>query len=62
MTSIKLMDLLVSWRHGPFNNGGGYHIKLLYDKDKLCKISEGRSQALRRLLATEHMLARKKPA
>ena len=28
-------------------------------KDKLCKVDEGRSQALRRLLAGERMLARK---
>ena len=52
------MDQMVSWRDGPFHKGGGYHIKLLYDKDKLCKVDERRSQALRRLLATEHMLAR----
>ena len=32
--------------------------QLLYDKDKLCKVDEGRAQALRRLLATERMLAR----
>ena len=52
------MDQLVSWKDGPFNKGGGYHIRLLYDKDKLCKVDEGRAQALRRLLATERMLAR----
>ena len=57
-TTIKLLDQLVSWKDGPFNEGGGYHIRLLYDKDKLCKVDEGRAQALRRLLATERMLAR----
>ena len=44
--------------HCPFNKGRGYHIKLLYDKDKLCKVDDGRAQALRRLLTTERKLAR----
>jgi hypothetical protein len=57
-TTIKLMDQLVKWRDGPFSEGGGYHIKLLYDKEKLAKVDEGRAQALRRLLATERMLDR----
>ena len=57
-TTMKLMDPLVSWMDGPFNKGEGYHIKLLYDKDKSYKVDEGRAQALRRLLATERMLAR----
>ena len=52
------MDQLVSWKDGLFNKGGGYNVRLLYDKDKLCKVDEGRAQALRRLLATERMLAR----
>ena len=55
-TTIKLMNQLVTWRDGPFNEGGGYHIKLLYDEEKLAKVDEGRAQALRRLLATERML------
>ena len=56
--TIKLMNQSVRWQDGPFNKGGGYHIKLLYDKDKLGKVDEGRAQALRRLLATKRMLAR----
>ena len=55
-TTIKLMDQSVRWQDGPFNKGGGYHIKLFYDQ--LCKVDEGRAQALRRLLATERMLNR----
>ena len=50
------MDQLVKWKPGPHEDGGGYHIQLLYDKDKLARVDEGRSQALRRLLSTERML------
>ena len=57
-TTIKLLDQLVTWKDGPHQDGGGYHIKLLFDKDKLARVDEGRSQALRRLLSTERMLAR----
>ena len=52
------MDQLVTWKPSPHKDGGGYHIRLLYDKDRLARVDEGKSQALRRLLATERMLAR----
>ena len=55
---IKLMDQLVTWKPGPHEDGGGYNIRLLYDKDKLVRVDEGKSQALRRLMSTERMLAR----
>ena len=58
VTTIKLMNQLVRWQAGPFNKGGGYHISLLYDKEKLCKVDAERAQALRRLLSTERMLDR----
>jgi hypothetical protein len=49
-TTIKLMDQLVTWRDGPFNEGGGYHIKLLYDQQKLCKVDEGKAHCSETLI------------
>ena len=34
-TVIKLMYQLVKWKPGSHEDGGGYHIRLLYDKDRL---------------------------
>ena len=57
-TVIKLMDQLVTWKPGPHEDGGGYNIRLLYDQTKITRVDEGKSQALRRLMSTEKMLAR----
>ena len=57
-TMIRFLDQLVTWQDGPHKKGRGYHIKLLFDKDKLARVDEGKSQALRRLLSTERMLTR----
>ena len=54
----RQLDQLVTWKDGPHQDGGGYHIKLLFDKDKLARVDKGRSQALWRLLSIERMLAR----
>ena len=57
-TVISLLDQLVTFKEGKREEGGGYHVKLLYDPDLLAKVPEGREAALRRLLATERQLMR----
>ena len=57
-TVNKLMDQLVSFKEGSREQGGGFHIKLIYDPELLAKVSEGRQAALRRLLSTEKQLLR----
>ena len=57
-TVIKLLDQLVTFKEGKHEEGGGYHVKLLFDPELLAKVPEGREAALRRLLATERQLLR----
>ena len=57
-TVIKLLDQLVTFKEGPREEGGGYHVRLLYDPDRLLRVPVGREAALRRLLATERQLMR----
>ena len=57
-TVIKLLDQLVTFREGKREDGGGFHVRLLFDPDILVKVPEGRSAALRRLLATEKQLTK----
>ena len=57
-TTNNFLDQLVTLKEGWHKDGGGYHIKLLFDPSKLAKVDEGRSQALPSLLLTEQMLAR----
>ena len=58
-TVIKILDQLVTFQDGEHEEGGGYHIRLLYDPTILAQVPEGKKAALRRLLATERQL--KKP-
>ena len=55
-TVINLLDQLVTFKEGKHEEGGGYHVKLLFDPELLAKVPEGREAALRRLLATERQL------
>ena len=55
-TVIKLLDELVTFKEGPREEKGGFHIKLIYDQDLLARVPEGREAALRRLLSTEKQL------
>ena len=57
-TVINLLDQLVTFKEGKHEEGGGYHVKLLFDPELLAKVPEGREAALRRLLATERQLLR----
>merc|ERR1712020_268073 len=57
-TVIKLLDQLVTFKEGKREDGGGYHVKLLFDPALLSRVPEGREAALRRLLATERQLLR----
>ena len=57
-TVINLLDQLVTFKEGKHEEGGGYHVKLLFDPELLAKVPEGREAALRRLLATERQLMR----
>ena len=55
-TVIKLLDQLVTFKEGPREDKGGFHIKLIYDQELLARVPEGREAALRRLLSTERQL------
>ena len=55
-TVIKILDQLVTFKDGKHEEGGGFHIRLLFDPAILANVPEGRSAALRRLLATEKQL------
>ena len=55
-TVIKLLDQLVTFKEGPRDQKGGYHIKLIYSKEALERVPEGKEAALRRLLSTERQL------
>ena len=57
-TVINLLDQLVTFQEGSREEGGGYHVRLLYDPEVLAQVPEGREAALRRLLATERQLSR----
>ena len=57
-TVVKLLDQLVTFQEGSREEGGGYHVKLLFDPEVLAQVPEGREAALRRLLATERQLSR----
>ena len=57
-TVINLLDQLVTFQEGSREDGGGYHVRLLYDPEILAQVPEGREAALRRLLATERQLSR----
>ena len=55
-TVNNLMDQLVTFQEGPREDGGGYHIRLIYDPELLAKVAEGKQAALKRLLSTERQL------
>ena len=55
-TIIKILDQLVTFKEGEHKEGGGFHIRLLYDPTILAQVPEGKKAALRRLLATERQL------
>ena len=55
---IGLLDQLVTFKEGKREDGGGYHVKLLFNPELLSRVPEGREAALRRLLATERQLPR----
>ena len=55
---IGLLDQLVTFKEGKREDGGGYHVRLLFDPALLPRVPEGREAALRRLLATERQLLR----
>ena len=57
-TVINLLDQLVTFKEGKHEEGGGYHVKLLFDPELLDKVPEGKEAALRRLLSTERQLLR----
>ena len=57
-TVINLLDQLVTFQEGSREEGGGYHVRLLFDPEILAQVPEGREAALRRLLATERQLSR----
>ena len=57
-TVTNLLDQLVTFQEGSREEGGGYHVRLLFDPDVLAQVPEGREAALRRLLATERQLSR----
>ena len=55
-TVIKLLDQLVTFQEGRREEGGGFHVRLLFDPTILAEVPEGKGAALRRLLATERQL------